>query len=173
MDAKNLERLMESHGANASAFAVVVRTLRAALKVSVGGRGPYAHDLTGSEMTWIVASYIASDIAARAAETLARLVKLRSCDSNPKEFVLCFELILRRDIKGVREVRICRNADFAQIIFDDGITWTFVNSRTPSATPPMLRTEGVISAGLIDALADSLVDNEVVEDGESAIEYQE
>jgi hypothetical protein len=174
MDAKNLERLLASHGAGASGIAVVVQKLRAAFKVSVGGRGFNAHDLTASEISWIVATYLGSETPARASETLARLLKLRAtvAEAKPKEFILCFDLILRRDIKRVREIRIARNADFAQIIFDKGAPWTFANWRAPNAALPMLRSEGVLSAGLIEVLADNVVvdddqsDDKVIESRE-------
>lgn len=174
MDAKNLERLLAKHGANPSGVAVVVQKLRAAsgpMKVAVAGRGFGAHDLTADEMAWIVATYLGSEVPARAADTFARLLKLRATSSEPMamDFILCLQLILRREIKRVREVRIARNADFAQIIFDKGAPWTFANRRALRAEPPMLRSEGVLSAGLIDVLADNAsvqedtVDERVIE----------
>jgi hypothetical protein len=172
MNAKDLERLFASHGANPSGFTVVVQKLREAFKVSVGGRGFNAHDLTADEMAWVAATYVGSEVPARASETLARLLKLRAVDSEPKDFILCFRLILSRDIKGVREIRIARNADFAQIIFHKGAPWTFANWRAPAATPPAFRSEGVLSAGLIDMLADNIIVDEDRGD-EKVIEAQE
>ncbi len=176
MDAKNLERLLASHGASPSGIAVVVQKLRAAFKVSVGGRGFNAHDLTADEMSWIVATYLGSEAPARASETLARLSKLRTTDAEPREFILCFRLILSRDIKGVREIRIARNVDFAQILFNNRSPWTFTNRRAPGALPAF-RSEGVLSAGLIDVLAEIVVAEDVIADkdrrDERVIEAQE
>lgn len=176
MNAKDLERLLASHGANPYGVDAVVRKLRDSFKVkiSVSGRGFNAHDLTADEMSWIVATYVGSEVPARASETLARLLKLRAVDSEPKDFILCFRLILSRDttIKGVREIRIARNADFAQIIFHEGAPWTFTNRRAPGATPPAFRSEGVLSAVLIDILAANLVVEENSGD-DKVIEAQE
>ena len=173
MNAKDLERLLASHGANPSGVAVVVQKLREAFKVSVGGRGFNAHDLTADEMSWIVATYVGSEVPARASENLDRLLKLRAVDSaDPKDFILCFRLILSRDIKGVREIRIARNADFAQIKFNRGASWTFASRRSPTAAPPAFRSEGVISAALIDMIADNVFVDDNRAD-ERVIEAQE
>jgi hypothetical protein len=161
MNAKDLERLFAKHGANPSGFAVVVQKLREAFKVSVRGRGFNAHDLTADEMALISATYVGSDVPARASETLDRLIKLRALDpvsenySGPKDFIACFQLILLRDslIPKVREIRIARNADFAEVIFHKGASLWFANRRKPGAVPPAFRSEGVISATLIDLLA--------------------
>lgn len=172
MNAKDLERLLASHGANPSGVAVVVQKLRESFKVSVGGRGFSAHDLTADEMACIVAAYVGSEVAARASETLARVIELRSADVKPNRFIDCFQLILLRDIKGlgrkiedVREIRIARNAGFAQIIFNKGTPWTFTNRRVPAAALPAFRSEGVLSASLIDLLAENVFLPEDRDDG--------
>lgn len=162
MNAKDLERLLAQHGANPTSVTVVVQKLRESMKVAVGGRGFNAHDLTADEVSWILATYLGSDTPARASETLARLLKLRSADAAPKDFVPCFQFILRREIKGVREIRVARNADFAQILFNKGSPWIFTKS--PSAAQPVLRSEGVISADLINVLADNVVDESQADD---------
>ena len=179
MNAKDLERLLASHGANPTGVEMVFRRLREALKVSVSGRGFNAHNLTAYEMTLSTIAYLGSEAPSRAPETLARLSKLKCMDVRPNDFILCFQLVLLRDIKSLgrdikdlREIRIARNADFAQIIFHDGPPLTFINWRTHGATPPAFRSEGVVSAALIDILADNIVVDDDRSD-ENVIEAQE
>src|SRR5262245_38637964 len=107
MNGKDYGLLMESHGANASAFAVVLQKLRGAFKVSVSGRGFNAHDLTDLEMACTMAAYAGSEVAARAAETLDRLLKLRAPvdeSRGPSGFIECFQFTLRREVRDVREI---------------------------------------------------------------------
>ena len=159
MNAKDLERLLASHGANPYGVDAVVRKLRESFKIPVSGRGFGAHDLTADEVSWIVVTYAGSETAARAVETFTRLLKLRALDAEPQDFVVCFQLILRRDIKRfreIREIRIARNADLAQIIFNEGAPWTFTNRRAPGAALPAFRSEGVLSARLIELLAENV-----------------
>jgi len=164
MNAKELERLLAHLGANPSAVDVVTRKLRDAFKVSTGGRGINAHRLSVDEVAWIVLTYAGSEIAAKAAETLARLLDLITNEPAPapnvpwsNDFVASFQLILRDEIQGVREVRVCRNVGIAEIIFDDGTVRKFVASNlavndAAAAGQAMFRSEGVLSGGLIEAL---------------------
>jgi hypothetical protein len=156
MDLKNFGDVLASHGASASGVAVVGQILKKAEKVSVGGRGISAHHLTAYETSLVSGIYFASEVPARAHETLARLLNLRSPEAKAADkaddFFVCFQLILTRDIVGVCEIRISRTSSFAQIIFDNGSTWTFAKPRS-SAKPQSFHSEVVLSADLIDVIA--------------------
>lgn len=154
MNAKALERLIADRGGNASAFGVVVRTLRAAFHVSTSGRG-IPHDLSPDDGAWVLAAYAGSEIAARADHTFGRLLKLQSDASTNNRFVFKLQLILRRDsvVPPVREVRICRNLNLAVIVYQDGREERFTAGNGGDVPAGGFRSEGILSGELLDVIA--------------------
>ena len=164
MNAKRLERLMASHGANASAFGVVVRTLRGAFNIETSGQG-IAHDMTVDEIAWYLAAYAGSEVAARADQTLTRLMGLQVATPNypdtnwygGNDFLTALQLILRRQVSGVQSVGIARNFDCATIRFSDGreIEYSTPEYRDTISgiSGAAFRSEGVLTGALLDHIA--------------------
>ena len=156
MNAKELERFLANLGASATQVDVVTRRMRAAFNVSTGGRGVNAASLRVDEIAWILCAFAGSDIAAKADQTFATILKLQSPDAKCKEFVIAMQLILRGEITDVQEVRICRNMPLAKILYTDGNIERFVSTEYLQSAggfgEASFRSEGVISGGLIKAL---------------------
>ena len=162
MNAKQLERLLSKLGANASALDVVTRKLRAAFDLKTGGRGLNAHDLTTAEVSWIITAYAGSEVAAKADVTLSRLIELDGVGEKFRhsgDFLTSLQLILGEQelAREVSEVRICRNIPIAEIHYKDGSKEKFVPAKDringASFGNASYRSEGVLSAGLIQQLA--------------------
>ncbi len=160
MTAKELSRLVECFGGNASAFGVVVQKLRAAFEVSTNGRG-IAYDLKDDEVAWLLAAYAGSDVAAQSANRFARIINLWSDEQTNAQFITQFQLIVRGDITGISEVRIGRNRDRAVILYDDGKT-VYYHPRPEPEFPDSAGfvSEGVLSGAMLRALADAIADHE-------------
>ena len=162
MHAKQLERLLAALGANPSAIDVVTRKLRAGFDLKTGGRGLNAHDLTNAEVSWIVAAYAGSEVAAKADAALARLMELKGVGEkfmHSGDFLTSLQLILAEPKAAyqVSEVRVCRNLPRAEIHYKDGTKEKFVPAKDRANGEgfgnAIYRSEGVLSAGLIQQLA--------------------
>ena len=164
MNAKQLERLLTPFRVNPSAFDVVTRKLRESFSLATSGRGMNAHNLTIDETAWLLAAYAGSEVAAKAAETLKRLIPLQSDEKVNSGFLFNLQLILRGEITNVQEVRVCKNADLAVIRYQDGTEVKFVRpehlGEARGFGEAIYRSEGILTGGLLKTLAIEFADGD-------------
>jgi hypothetical protein len=160
VNAKELERFLAARGASASGVDQVVRSLRKAFNLSTSGRGLNAANLTPAEISWVVTSYAASEVAAKADLALSRLLTITgpSTARLSPNFVMAFQQLITEDFEIAAEVRLDRIWPYALIKYSDGHEEIFGRGPVGSFPPPdtVIRSEGIIPGGLIAALKAAL-----------------
>lgn len=174
MNVRQFEKFIVQYGATAASLDMITRKLRSKDLLPVGGRGPNAPTIGPSEAAWILLVLAGCSIPAAADATANRVRTLKSEWKRPDGLnwnlhnVVRDLLVDRNALNDVKEIRVCRSAAAATIVYEDGREEHFVGSNLPYLAHPDLRgldfrVEGVLSKQLLDHSRQAILPTEEAE----------
>lgn len=175
MRVRQLERLLTTLGASATALDIVTRQLREATRLPIGGRGANAPHITGDEAAWIIIALASTETASQAVAGLSRQTELqlpREVEPrHSRSFVDTVQLILGSQewAGNVVEIRVGRSHARSQVIYTNGDVENFVlpgmtAKQAEGVGTAAFRSEAVLSRGLLHQVAIELTGENVSAD---------